>query len=243
MKLLSFSRSALQWVIFGFSAITTVIIAAIAYATASWGSLPMVNTGSGLSANAWNDLVAHVNQSVKQSSQVITVNGSSVGIQGNIYNPSTLNNSQIVVSWDSLGGTSSASIALWGRSHPSWAGDAHIISNGTGAIRFFNYKAAWVENMHINDNGNVGMGTITPSERLDLWGGNIKMGYEIISNSCVSTTNCQAYCTAGKIPLWGACAFSVTGVNNSQVQADNYRCASSVVQSTLVTQVVCANMK
>ena len=80
MKSSPFSRSALQWVIFGFSAIITVIITAIVYATASWGSLPMVNTGSGLSANAWNDLVAHVNQSVKQSSQVITINGSNVGI-------------------------------------------------------------------------------------------------------------------------------------------------------------------
>lgn len=82
MKFSSFpvGRFALQGAVFGLSAAVTIIIVSIVYATASWGSLPTVNSGSGLTATAWNDLVAHVNQSVKQSSPIITVSGSNVGI-------------------------------------------------------------------------------------------------------------------------------------------------------------------
>lgn len=31
------------------------------FASAAWGALPTVNTGSGLTSTAWNDLVGHVN--------------------------------------------------------------------------------------------------------------------------------------------------------------------------------------
>lgn len=73
-------RTATHGIIFGFSAVFTIILVSLVYATASWGSLPTVQSGSGLTATAWNDLVTHVNQSVKQVNPVITVSGSSVGI-------------------------------------------------------------------------------------------------------------------------------------------------------------------
>ncbi|MDD2892204.1 MAG: hypothetical protein PHQ95_04515 [Candidatus Gracilibacteria bacterium] len=73
-------RTATHGIVFGLSAVFTIILVSLVYATASWGSLPTVQSGSGLTATAWNDLVAHVNQSVKQASQVITVSGSNVGI-------------------------------------------------------------------------------------------------------------------------------------------------------------------
>ncbi|MDQ1343492.1 MAG: hypothetical protein QG650_211 [Patescibacteria group bacterium] len=34
---------------------------AVSFAAASWGALPTVNGGSGLTSTAWNDVVSHVN--------------------------------------------------------------------------------------------------------------------------------------------------------------------------------------
>jgi prepilin-type N-terminal cleavage/methylation domain-containing protein len=59
--------------------------------------------------------------------------------------------------------------------------------------------------------GNVGIGSATPTERLDLGGGNIKMGYSHVGGSTVNgdchqligTSSCSAVCPPGKIAISG----------------------------------------
>ena len=61
-------------------------------------------------------------------------------------------------------------------------------------------------NLLLNPNGgNVGIGTTSPTERLDIGGGNIKMGWERITNTCSNLTSCIATCSAGKMATGGAC--------------------------------------
>lgn len=43
-------------------------VAITAFATASWGALPTVSTGSGLTSTMWNDLVSQVNTMANQPS-------------------------------------------------------------------------------------------------------------------------------------------------------------------------------
>jgi hypothetical protein len=53
--------------------------------------------------------------------------------------------------------------------------------------------------------GKVGIGTQAPAESLDLGGGNIKMGYEVVSNDAVNTSLVTAVCPSGKKVLSGGC--------------------------------------
>ncbi len=46
----------------------SVCVAITAYATAAWGALPTVSSGSGLTATMWNDLVGQVNTMANQPS-------------------------------------------------------------------------------------------------------------------------------------------------------------------------------
>jgi hypothetical protein len=62
----------------------------------------------------------------------------------------------------------------------------------------------------IDTNGNVGIGTTSPSEKLDLGGGNIKMGWERVatgSNAIGDGVNSArvAYCSSGKKIMGGGC--------------------------------------
>lgn len=57
--------------------------------------------------------------------------------------------------------------------------------------------------MVVRGDGNVGLGTTSPAERLDLAGGNVKMGYEQVSNTI--TTSGSVSCSAGKQVLGGGC--------------------------------------
>lgn len=52
---------------------------------------------------------------------------------------------------------------------------------------------------------NVWIWTNAPSEKLDLWWGNIKMGYEIVKVTCSNNSNCIAYCSSGKYIIWWSC--------------------------------------
>lgn len=45
-----------------------------------YSDLPNVNSGSGLAATSWNDLVKYANKAVKQDSEILTVTGGKVGI-------------------------------------------------------------------------------------------------------------------------------------------------------------------
>ncbi len=51
--------------------------------------------------------------------------------------------------------------------------------------------------------GKVGIGIASPAERLDLGGGNIKMGWERVVNSCSGVAQCTVYCSSGKYVLGG----------------------------------------
>jgi hypothetical protein len=90
--------------------------------------------------------------------------------------------------------------------------------------------------------GNVGIGSTAPTDRLDLGGGNIVMGWERIVNNCSNASTCTATCSAGKRAIGGGlngCWGSV-----SQTPGDNsYYCYASCVQTVLTAQVYCANIK
>jgi hypothetical protein len=63
------------------TSVTLVVGYFIVYAaTTYYTDLPTVNSGSGLTATSWNDLVKYANKAVKQDTEVLTVTGGKVGI-------------------------------------------------------------------------------------------------------------------------------------------------------------------
>jgi hypothetical protein len=121
---------------------------------------------------------------------------------------------------------------------------AFNVRNRVGVSRFFVDAAG----------GNVGIGSTSPSARLDLGGGNIRMGWEVpYSNSALASnvangtwTAYIAVCTAGKKPLsaqcWTANNNSVAGtqINSSgQLSAGNYSGATTMILCT----IICANIQ
>jgi hypothetical protein len=107
-------------------------------------------------------------------------------------------------------------------------------------------------------NHRLGIGTASPAEKLDLGGGNIKMGYEV--QSCCQTINGGAavgyqtwsgwsnICPAGKAivgyncfstnPNGTACVAEVNGSDPRQLRC--YQCANS---SVMYATAICANIK
>ncbi|HBB27016.1 TPA: hypothetical protein DCZ36_00780, partial [Candidatus Gracilibacteria bacterium] len=155
MKFPSFpiGRFAVQGAVFGFSAAVTVIIVSIVYATVSWGSLPTVNSGSGLTATAWNDLVSHVNQSVKQASPVITVSGSNVGI--GITTPATnleVHSATAAALRISGANGNSQQLQFGSVTAPT---QAYLYSYYNGGSPYFSIYNNAVEAVHIDNLGNV----------------------------------------------------------------------------------------
>lgn len=89
-----------------------------------------------------------------------------------LYNPAIGNDQAVTIAADSTANTTTASIALWGASNSSWTGDVHLVSEGSGAIRFFDWNgSAWTQNMTITSDGNVGIGTTTPAGNTHIYGG------------------------------------------------------------------------
>ncbi|WP_374074359.1 beta strand repeat-containing protein [Bdellovibrio bacteriovorus] len=101
--------------------------------------------------------------------------------------------------------------------------------------------------MTIDHNGNVGIGTTAPTERLDLGGGNIKVGHEIVMATQVAGAAAGWYyanCPAGKYATGGACASgSGTMVLNSDVTSTAYGCYKPDTSSNIQIKVVCMNVR
>jgi hypothetical protein len=118
-------------------------------------------------------------------------------------------------------------------------------ASGTDAWALYVYGKSYFSD-------NVGIGTKDPAERLDLGGGNIKMGYEIITNQCkgASINTCNAVCSAGKQVLGGGC---VTNVWSSTTIASSYPINTTTWQCQILGSVtdpnylnayaICANIK
>ncbi|WP_413612557.1 beta strand repeat-containing protein [Bdellovibrio sp. HCB-110] len=97
----------------------------------------------------------------------------------------------------------------------------------------------------ISPAGNVGVGTVSPSEKLDLGGGNIKMGYERQSASCTSSMSCSVSCTAGKLVTGGGCSVS-SGTNKivgSYPNSDSTWYCASGSSDTITVFAICANIR
>lgn len=69
-----FKQKFLGWIIFWLGIVISLAWVWIIYSSWSWYSdLPTVNSWSWLSSTAWNNLIAMVNKSIKQDSEIITV--------------------------------------------------------------------------------------------------------------------------------------------------------------------------
>ena len=110
-------------------------------------------------------------------------------------------------------------------------------------------------NIYNTNSGNVGIGTANPAEKLDLGGGNIKMGYEQVSGAggLVSPKTIGgdlARCSAGKKVIGGGCLSNwyMTHITQSYPSSDStWYCAAyntdSSAASTIYAYAICANMK
>ena len=124
---------------------------------------------------------------------------------------------------------------------------------GVGAIVFDTYSgSAWNSGvMTLTTGGNVGIGTASPSEKLDMGGGNVKMGYEVINQSCTTTASgwstCTATCSAGKQALGGSCTNTTIScqITDSTISSSSYQCMWWTCGGTnsVSAQVACANIK
>ena len=92
--------------------------------------------------------------------------------------------------------------------------------------------------------GNVGIGTTNPSQTLDLGGGNIAMGYQIVTTSA-SGSSATASCPAGKQVLGGACELLSGNANlqNTTVSSTSYTCLYNGSPGSVQAQAVCANIR
>lgn len=94
-----------------------------------------------------------------------------------------------------------------------------------------------------NTNKRLGIGTATPAEKLDLVGGNIKMGYTQISNSCPSTADCVVTCPSGKYVTGGGCWLISTWapMQHEPLGSNAWHCMSN--GSAVRVTAICANIR
>ena len=109
--------------------------------------------------------------------------------------------------------------------------------------------------MTITSTGLVGIGTTTPSEALDVGSGNVKMGYEQVTNSCAGPANnsiasCTVTCPGTKYVLSGGCSIGGGSANmqNSYPSGQSWVCYANAYAgiggaTSLTAHAVCANMR
>ena len=122
---------------------------------------------------------------------------------------------------------------------PAWAN----ISSYQGGYKLLDIEAS---PLVLNSNGNnVGIGTTNPTQRLDIGGGNIKMGRERVSSSCPGQTLCTATCTAGKQVIGGGCWIDSdfnTSIEFAPLADNSYSCETLNPNSPVTVYAICANM-
>jgi len=91
----------------------------------------------------------------------------------------------------------------------------------------------------------LGVGTSLPTERIDLGGGNIKMGYELAYDLSVDSRLAFARCTGDRVVIGGGCECGSNAIEQSQPFEDSIshgwacRCGGTFASAT----AVCANMR
>lgn len=102
-----------------------------------------------------------------------------------------------------------------------------------------------------NVDGKIGIGTTSPSEKLDVSGnikalGTVLMGYERVSVDCSNTTSCVATCPTGKKVLGGGCVRINGGANNLQDAMPSYdttfNCNWATAPITSRAYAICARI-
>ena len=145
------------------------------------------------------------------------------------------------------------------------ASNGNIMASGHNAYQFTNFDSRFQLEVYngggtavtysalaVNSSGNVGIGTTAPTQRLDLGGGNISMGYEIITSAlCTSSStgwaSCTATCSAGKQALGGSCGTGccTRAAEYTTITSTSYTCGIYQTNgaNAFTATVVCANIK
>lgn len=89
-------QKLLGWIIFGFGIIISIVWVGIIYSSWSgYNDLPNTNAWSWLTANMWNNMISMANRSVKQDSEIISVDNTNGRIWIWTSSPST----KLEVNW------------------------------------------------------------------------------------------------------------------------------------------------
>ncbi|MEM5778432.1 MAG: hypothetical protein QXK49_02290 [Candidatus Aenigmatarchaeota archaeon] len=118
--------------------------------------------------------------------------------------------------------------------------DAYALDVRTGSI----------SRLYVRSDGNIGIGTTTPSYTLDVNGnaritGNITLGYEQISNSCNNCNSISLSCPSGKKVLSGGCsalggAKLTASIPNNDI---GWICNTDNLATQITINVICARIQ
>jgi hypothetical protein len=124
------------------------------------------------------DPIKKVGIGTDQPKKKLDVNGDAhvrgtITVEGHIYGDKS--NIGADKSKDAMLISNGASLQIYGKQHPTRQGDLYLIGdqsdNGSGKIVFSQkIDVGWRNNMVINTDGNVGVGTMNPEAKLDLKG-------------------------------------------------------------------------